>query len=248
MDYAMVKPTCPKCNRIIPSEDINVAKDVAYCRECNVASSLAQLTHRSELLSGFDLNLPAPGTWSRNDGSTKVIGATHFSIVNVLGALCLSVFWNGIVSVFVGLALSGTLQQFDIATPHWLPKNGPKDSPMSVGMIIFLWIFLTPFIAIGFTILATLFSSLFGRTEVRIDNNEGTVFVGIGPLGWRKRFNFRNIEEVRIEEMYSRNNSSKSNILIEFISGRPLRFGSMLKEQQKKFVAAAIYHASSIAK
>jgi hypothetical protein len=33
----MIIPTCSKCGSTIPSEDVNVANDVAYCRACNVS-------------------------------------------------------------------------------------------------------------------------------------------------------------------------------------------------------------------
>src|ERR1035438_2096743 len=33
----MVIPTCSRCGKVIPSEDVNVANDVAYCRACNLS-------------------------------------------------------------------------------------------------------------------------------------------------------------------------------------------------------------------
>lgn len=220
-----------------------MAKDVTYCRECNASYSLAQLTQRAEISSGVDLNRPPAGAWSRNDGSAIVIGATHRSIATALGALFISLFWNGIVSVFVCIALAGTLYHMGISLPRWFPNPDTKGNQMPLGLVIFLWLFLTPFILIGLTMIATFFSSLFGRTEVRIQNSEGNVFVGVGPIGSRKRFDARAVKEVRFEDTYSRNNTTKTNIVIETSAGKLIKFGSMLNDERRKFVAAAVSKA-----
>lgn len=235
----MVTPTCPKCNRVIAAEDINVAKDVAYCRECNVSYSLAKLTHGAELLS-VDLTRPPAGAWSQNDGSTTVIGASNRSLGTALAMLFVSLFWNGILSIFVCSALAGTLQHMDIPLPDWFPNPDAKGDAMPFGMVIFLWIFLIPFILIGLLFVGTFLSSLFGRTEVRIQNSDGRVFVGIGPVGWRGRFDARAVKDVRIEETAPRsNNSTTTKIVIETKEGKLIRFGSLLKDERRRFVAAA---------
>lgn len=243
----MVTPNCPRCNRVILSDDINVAKDVAYCRGCNVAYSLGQLTHRAGLEAGVDLNRPPAGAWSRNDGGATVIGATHRSLMAALGGLFISLFWNGIVSVFVCLALVGTLQHMSIPIPHWFPMSAGKGdlekNTMPLGLVIFLWLFLTPFIAIGLGMIATSLSAMFGRTEVRIGNSEGTLFSGIGPVGRRRRFDPKLVKEVRIEDTPSKNNTDKTSIVIETREGKLIRFGSMLKDTRRKFVAAAVSRA-----
>jgi len=40
---------------VIPSEDVNVANDVTYCRACNISHKLSELTQGSELDAGTDL-------------------------------------------------------------------------------------------------------------------------------------------------------------------------------------------------
>jgi hypothetical protein len=228
---------------VIPSEDINVARDVAYCRECNLSSSLSQLTQGGELISGIDLSRPPAGAWSRNEGGDTIIGATHRSIGTALGALIFGLFWNGIVSVFVYAALVGTLQHLHISIPHRFPKLEKDADSMPLAMVIFLWIFLTPFILIGLTMIATFFSALFGRTEIRIGNSQGTLFVGIGPIGRRKRFDARDVKDVRLVDTPTRNSSSNTNIVIETREGKQIKFGSMLKDERKRFVAAAVSRA-----
>ena len=55
----MTTPACPRCRRVIAAEEINVANDVAYCRLCNLAHSLSELTHRAELEAGVDFSRQA---------------------------------------------------------------------------------------------------------------------------------------------------------------------------------------------
>jgi hypothetical protein len=239
----MITPTCPKCGRPIPADDINVGNDVAYCRPCNLSHRLSDLTVRAEMNEGVDLQRPPAGAWRRNDGAGLVIGATHRSLGAALGALAIALFWNGIVSVFVVLALASTLHLLKINIPDWFPAPRMNHSDMGVGMTIFLWLFLTPFIAVGLAMIGAFFSSLAGRTEVQLGNAEGVVFTGIGSLGWRRRFPIHSVKDVRIDDQRWRDSDGdrrrKTIILIETREGKLIKFGSMLSEERRKFVAAA---------
>ncbi len=224
-----------------------MAKDVAFCRPCNVARPLSSLAHGTALETGVDLNRPPPGCWHRHDGMGVVTGATHRSVGATFGLLAVSLFWNGIVSVFVLLVLSSTLRLMEVSVPEWFPAPKMNDESMGVGMTIFLWIFLTPFIAIGLAIIGGFLSALAGRTEVRLNRTEGVIFTGIGPLGWRRRFMTPDVKEVRIDNQQWRDSDgdrrSKTHIIVELNSGRLLKFGSMLREDRRKFVAAGAARA-----
>jgi hypothetical protein len=240
----MTIPTCSRCGKTIPSEDINVANDVAYCRACNLTYQLSTLTQGTELDSSSDLNHPPAGAWYRNDGAGSVIGATHRSLGVALGALAISIFWNGIVSVFVLVALAGTLRHLGLPQPSWSPAPNMNGSAMSVGMTLFLWIFLTPFILIGVVMIGAFLFALGGRTEVRMRNAEGTVFTGIGSLGYRRRFDASSVKDVRIDDKQWRDSDGdrrrKTYVVIETREGKVVRFGSMLTEERRKFVAGAL--------
>jgi len=240
----MVTPTCSRCGRAIPSDDVNVANDIAYCRVCNLAHPLSGLTQGTGLDSNLDLSNPPSGAWYRSDGAGLVIGATHRSLGAAVGALAVALFWNGIVSVFVLLALASTLRNLDVQLPGWLPAPAMNDSSMGAGMTIFLWLFLTPFIFIGLTLIGTFLSSLAGRTEVRLTGAEGVVFTGIGALGYRRRFDASSVKEVRLEDIQWRGRHgqrrSKTGILIETSDGKQVRLGSMLAPERRKFVAGAL--------
>jgi hypothetical protein len=223
---------------------VNVANDVAYCRVCNLSHKLSALTAGTELDTSIDLNNPPAGAWYTNDGEGALIGATHRSLGTPIGALAVSLFWNGIVSVFVLVALSGTLRNLGITLPHWFPAPNINGSPMSVGMTLFLWIFLTPFILVGLVMIGAFLAALGGRTEVRLRNAEGVVFVGIGTLGYRRRFDASAVKDVRIDDKQWRDSDGdrqrKTYIIIETREGKLVKFGSMLAEERRKFVAGAV--------
>jgi hypothetical protein len=81
--------------------------------------------------------------------------------------------------------------------------------------------------------------SVGGRTEVRIDQNSGVVFTGIGPLGYRRRFTPAEVSDVRIEESYG-DNQTKTHVVIETREGRIIKLGSMLPEERRRFIAGAL--------
>src|SRR5512140_2333612 len=234
-----ITPSCPECGKMIPAEDVNVAKDVAFCRACNQAHSLSALAHGTAIQPGVDTAHPPAGAWYTSNGMGTIIGATHRSCGAAGGTLFITVFWNGIVSVFVCLAIAGTLRNLDLPMPSWFPAPHMNGAPMSWLMTLFLWLFLTPFIAVGLAMLGAFLSAIGGRTEVRIRNREGIVFTGIGPLGLRKRFDAGEVDAVRIEEepYTTRSGTSRNRvrIVLQPRQGKLIKFGASLNEERRQF-------------
>jgi hypothetical protein len=239
----VASPTCAKCGQVIPPDDINVAKDVAYCRLCNLAHKLSSLTSAIELEAGIDFANPPAGTWQQQDGLGTLIGATHRSVGGALGLLAMCLFWNGIVSVFVALATASTLHLMNLPVPAWFPSPGP----VGTGMTIFLWLFLTPFIAIGLGLIGAFFLTLAGHTQVSLDGNEASIFTGVGSIGYRRRFDPQVVTDVRIDDQRWRDSDGDYRrttcILIETAEGRKIKFGSMLAEERRRFIAASLRRA-----
>jgi hypothetical protein len=91
--------------------------------------------------------------------------------------------------------------------------------------------------------LATFLSCLAGRTELRIEGKQAVLFTGIGPVGFSKRFLGSEVQDVRIEQkrwQTSEGNSRQNmQIVMDLASGKALKFGSMLTNERRAFVAAA---------
>lgn len=237
-------PACPQCRQALVADDINVAKDLAYCRKCNLAHELSMLVKANATGGQFDLNDPPPGiSWAQDTRGTVII-ASHRSWMRALGLLAASLFWNGIVSVFVALALSGTFHHLGVTAPEWFPAPKMNDVTIGKGELIFLWLFLTPFIAVGTGLALAFLSTLAGRTEVRVHLNQGSVFVGIGRLGWSRRFAPSEVKRVTLVE-HAGEDSSRSQFTaqIEQENGKRIKFGSLLKEERLLFLISALQQA-----
>jgi hypothetical protein len=236
-----VTPTCPRCKQVIPSEDVNVAQDIAFCRACNLSHRLSTLTLGTVVDENVDVSRPPSGTWFQREGNGVVIGATNRALGQAFALLLFCLFWNGIVSVFVSMAAASTLHHLGVPLPRFFPV--PKGGLMPVGMNIFLWLFLTPFIAIGLVMLGSFLSCLAGKTEARIQASEGTLFTGIGSLGFRKRFSISQVKDVRIEDRRWRDSDGDSRrntqIIIE-TEEKSLKLGSMLSPERRRFLAGAL--------
>ena len=87
----MPTPTCLKCGRVIASDDINVAQDVAYCRACNLSQRLSDLTD-DEPGAAVDLNRPPNGAWFTNGIGGTFIGAVHRNLLTAGGLLFVTLF------------------------------------------------------------------------------------------------------------------------------------------------------------
>ena len=221
-----------------------MATDVAYCRACNLSHRFSVITQGAWIDEHVDFGNPPPGAWDRTEGTWRVIGATNRSLGAAVGLLCIALFWNGIVSVFVLLTVAATIHNLGLAVPFWFPAPNMSGNEMGAGITIFLWIFLSPFIAIGLGMIAALLACLAGRSEVWINGPEGVVFRGIGAIGLRTRFETSGVKDLRIEDRSWRDSDGdrqrKTNIVIETASGKQITFGSMLTDERRKFVAAAL--------
>lgn len=230
---------CPLCHRVIPGDDYNVAKDLAFCRACNESFSFADLMQGAELEAGLNLKQPPRGAWYRSDAMETVIGASLHSIPLALGSLAIALFWNGITSVFVCIAFSGTMRLAHIPLPEWFFSPKMNGHLMSLGEVLFLWLFLTPFILIGLAMISAVFLRICGKTELRVARDAGSIYTGLGPLGWSRKFDPRQVEAVRLVASRSNDSATRESIEISFRNRSPMKFGSMLFGERRKFVAGA---------
>jgi hypothetical protein len=236
-------PTCPSCKAVIPADDCNVATDVALCRACNQTHSLASPTVGSGLDPGVDPADPPRGAWYHDDGRGVRIGASTRTAGGFVAALLFCLFWNGLVSVFVGAAIASTLNLLGLGVPAWMPPPKMNGSTMGAGMTIGLWVFLTPFIAIGLVLLAAVAMCLAGRMEVRVTPDHGEVFTGVGPVGWRRRFDPAAVRRVALNNRRWRDSDGDPRSQVEVVIETPertIRFGSSLTEARRRFVASAL--------
>ena len=225
---------------MIPGEEINVGNDLAYCRPCNLAHRLSEITLAADELVAFRSDQPPSGVSVETAGARTVITASNRSIGSALGLLFFAVFWNGITSVFVVLAFAATLHNLNLPMPGWFPAPRMNGGTMGWGETLFLWLFLTPFILIGVGMASAVLNCLFGRTEVVLEGTQSSVFSGVGRVGWRRRFEAPQITEIRLYQKRNSEGADTHGILLALRSGKEIKFGTMLTKERRSFMLQAL--------
>lgn len=213
MPKAIPSVWCPSCRGQIPLADVNVAADLAICRQCDREFSYVELRSKSSQIDQvFDISSPPAGAWYRDDFDGVRLGATTRS----WGALFLVPF----TLVWSGFSLGGIYgSQIISGKFEW-----------------FLSLFGLPFLIGSIFLIGMTLMTLVGKVAVRVDRHGSTVvFTGVGPIGRRQRFN---LNEMQINESAVGNNDQSTAIVVQ----GPTRhsFGSMLSEQRLYFLLAAL--------
>jgi len=236
----MPTPTCTKCRLTITSDDINVAQDVAYCRICNASYRLSDLTF-DNTATDVDLNQPPKGAWCVTDGAGTVIGASNQNLVNAVGFTFFAIFWNSGVSMFVFFDIVGALHHFKVPLPTWITIPKMEDGgEMSGSMIMFTGLFIIPFVLVGLFLAGSVLINLLGRTEARISGTQGSVFTGVGKLGWRRRFDPSQLREVRCYQRRNNEGADTVGIQIETRDSKQVKFATMLTSERRQFMLGAL--------
>lgn len=232
---------CPECDEPIHPADINMKEGVALCPECGLLSQLSALTFRERSVDDI-LNRPPAGCDVTPVNSGVLISSSLRSMGGFLGIAGFSLFWNGIVSVFVLIALSGLYANLIGPLPDWFPAPGVKngvpemnDEPMDLGTTLFLCVFLTPFVAIGIGTAVTALIYLKGHVRVMIDENDSWVATGIGFVSWQRRFDPLQINHVRRGKTRWETNGERGET-IELIGERTIALGSMLSAERREWL------------
>lgn len=209
---------------------------VALCRSCGVLKPLKDVVNTPSL-SEAELANPPAGCKVEQFGTAEEYTVSLRSVGGAIGAMLAALFWNGIVSVFVLIAVAGTWPHVFGPLPAWFPT--PGNISMPAGMAAFLWVFLLPFMTIGAVLLWAIPLGLWGTLTVRIEDATARISTGVGALAWHRRFDPRAVTSVRLgETAYQVNERAKPLIVLN--ADRALKFGTALREDQRTWLAAAL--------
>lgn len=224
---------------------MNVTADTAYCRPCGSLHRLSALLGEppaprdaDDELADVQFDKPPRGCTSEHDGHLQTVAVRRGGgLGTVAGLAFMCVFWNGITSVFVLICLASSLSHAGVQLPIWFPTPDMDDDPIPLGMTLFMWVFLTPFILVGLTMLGTLLVAAVGRVAVRFTADAGSVFIGVGPIGWRRRFDPREVTAVKIgKSQWQSDGEPQPVVMIQSRGGHKLRFGSMLSDRRRAWL------------
>jgi len=203
--FRKMEVSCTKCKKVINNSNINVSKDTAYCPTCENLTSLSSLLESSTSKS-FESSKPVSGVTVDDKGYSWTVIASNRSLM--------ALFLVPFTIVWAGGSLSGIYgTQF---------VNGEFDLEQSL--------FGLPFLIGSIVLFSTTLMSIFGRTVISYDNGKALVFIGIGSLGWYRRFNWDAIDKV-VEV----NSSRHKHISLE--GGKRLNLGWGLSSKKLYFVS-----------
>ena len=212
---------CPDCGHSIPLEDINVAKDLAVCRACGKTWTFS-LVNAAKELKDVSPDNPPKGVRVETDfeGATKIIYKRISPIAIFL--IFFTAIWGG--GSMLGIYGS------QIRSGHFNLGSSLFGLPFLAGTIILCSI--TAF-------------SLFGRWEIKVRHDEGSVFVGMGPLGWRRAFKCGADTHVFLEMSNVQvNNRQQEAIVVQRGNEKLISFGAVITNRETKlFIAAALARA-----
>ena len=228
---------CPSCETLLPSESINITEGVALCPSCGKLARLSDVIDY-ERPSKEIVNNPPPGCTLTNDIHSTLIRISLRSFGGFLGALFVCLFWNGITSIFVLIALAGLYTNLVGPLPASFPAPQMDDN-MELGMTLFLCLFLTPFVLIGLGMLGAVLLSMMGSIVVRIGRDWATVKTGVGPIGYTRRFDPRQVRSITTGQTKWKSND-ETKPLIEIKADRTVRFAAGLEEAKRDWLVAVL--------
>jgi hypothetical protein len=206
------KISCPKCRSEIPLDDVNVATDIALCRNCGQTWSYADLI--GDNMADVDLMNPPKGSWYREQPPRRFeIGSSTRSPS--------AFFLVPFMCVWSGFSLGG-IYGSQFTKGHFELGQSLFGIPFILGTLLFGSIAVM---------------SVCGKITVAVDDDEGILFMGVGPIGWRRRFNWRKVTAIKCTESYNRRSVSQQ---ITFEGEKRLNFGSNLKDERLDFMLGAL--------
>lgn len=209
---------CPRCGHSLPAEDINVGADTALCRSCGSIHAFSDLVHGS---SHFNISQPPSG-----------VSVDQFA--NGFRASATTRAWYALFLVPFMCVWSGA------------SLGGIYGSQIRSGKLnLAISLFGIPFILGTLLLGSQALMATFGRVAVIREGDDGAIFVGIGPLGWTRRFRWS--EAVSAMEADTRSNY-RGRLPMQLISlktvadGIPktIRFGAQLSADRREFLLALI--------
>jgi hypothetical protein len=197
---------CPYCKIPIAPSDINVSAELALCRRCGNFHNF-QAADVPELVSSD----PPPDAWFKETPTGFQVGCS---------ARRYTAFQY--VPLAIGsLALSIGFYGFPLANEKF-------------DLIVFLLglpIVLGALILIAMALLRTC-----GTISVEVENNDGTIFTGVGGVGWRRHFAWNEVVEIR----ESINDQNRANAQLVLQSGRKINFAHEITPDRIQFLLTTL--------
>lgn len=208
-----MQAVCPSCRSSIALADVNVSTDLALCRQCQKTFSYAQLVSGA-VDSQVDLNRAPPGAqFSRTARGFEVSASTRSPM---------ALFLVPFMCVWSGGSLGG-IYGTQLASGEF--KLGPS-------------LFGIPFVLGTLMFGSIAVMAVCGQVRVRVDGDLGSVFTGVGSLGWTRHFNWREMTSVSTADASSGRGRVTERITLQ--GQRRIDFAGNLNAERRHFMLAAL--------
>jgi hypothetical protein len=212
---------CPLCRSAIAADDVNVATDIALCRACGKTSAFSVVSGVAEV-SLDALHKPPPSIRLNRDprGARTLVYRRASPILWFL--VPFAAFWSGgsMWGIYGRQLAKG---QFDLTQSLF-------GIPFVIGTVILLGVI--AYLA-------------FGRWQINLRGGAGTVFTGVGPFGWTRRFSYNRQSVVSLRSTnVSRNDVPLKGVLVR-TNDTDFVFGALMNEDARRFIAASIMQATT---
>ena len=231
---------CPKCSRPIPAEDVNTTTNIAFCRPCVEAFALTSMVKPDAIprlsppekrlsileIQGNVLTLILPR------GGAKGLGCF---------LLIFSIFWNGIVSIFVFISAWNLF--------HTGSMNVKSEGGGSVPDL-YAALFLVPFVLIGIGMALATIYIFFTQSSLVMDHERGLFRREIFGMKFDKKFEMAEVKSIKLVVSYTENGVAVYGIGIlkesetksgGLTTGARICFGSGLPEDEKEWLLGEIH-------
>jgi hypothetical protein len=206
-----MKVICPQCQQPVEAGQINVATDVAFCRHCNEAFSLADQVATRQA-AGRAPGEPPEGCWFRSEIGQWEAGATTRSHAAWILVPFACVWSGGSLGFIFGTQLI----------------RGEFDALMTLFGIPFLFgmIPLVPFAVM----------SLCGKVVLAVDDDQASLFVGAGPIGRRRRFRWSQIVSVSDAILPGTEHENPAKVICLEGTKKPIHFGLVMSNERRAYL------------
>ena len=202
---------CPRCRSDVPLEDVNVANDIALCRKCAYDFSFAEAINQAES-EPVDLTKPPKGVWYKRTSNGFELGSSTRSAA--------AFFLVPFMMVWSGGSLGG------------IYGSQIAKGDFNLGMSLFGLPFLFGTILFGSIAVMT----VCGKFVVRAEGCDGELFVGAAGIGYRKKFRWDEVKDIRIETKRGAKGREYQQILID--AGSPVTIGNVPDSRLNFFFGA----------
>ncbi len=209
-----MKIQCPQCGKVIPAENVNIATDMALCGACNEAFKVSECADLDAVNEDV-LADPPSGAWYRGEFGGFSVGASTRSPIAFLMVPFMCV-WS---SVSLGVIYGSQI--------------------VSGKFSLMFSLFGIPFLLMGILFWTFTLMAICGKVVVTVQDTDGTVFAGIGPIGWRRRFDWSEVKVIREEASIMHYPGGYMRGIIFEGKGR-LKFGTSLNEKRRYFMLSAL--------